>query len=101
MKITWVDWNSVCLSKEVGGLGVRRIRKFNNALLGKWCWRLLVDKERLCYRVLKARYGEVRGRHVSGWLQIMCNVREGVGLTIILGGWLLMVERLSFGLIIG
>jgi hypothetical protein len=27
MKISWMDWNSVCRSKEVGGgLGVRRIR---------------------------------------------------------------------------
>lgn len=31
---------------------------FNVSLLGKWCWRLLVDKEGLRYRVLKARYGE-------------------------------------------
>jgi len=34
-KITWVDWNIVCRSKEVDGLGVRRIREFNLALLGK------------------------------------------------------------------
>jgi len=32
-KISWVDWNSVYLSKEVGGLGVRSIREFNYALL--------------------------------------------------------------------
>ena len=60
-KIAWVDWNSVCLPKEEGGLGVRRLREFNVALLGKWCWRMLVDKEGLWYRVLKARYGEVGG----------------------------------------
>ena len=36
-KIHWVDWNTVCGSKEVGGLGVRRIREFNLALLGRWC----------------------------------------------------------------
>ena len=30
-KISWVDWNSVCRGKEVGGLGVRRIREFNIA----------------------------------------------------------------------
>jgi len=38
-KISWVDQNSICLDKEVGGSGVRRIRKFNLMLLGKWCWR--------------------------------------------------------------
>ena len=29
MKITWVDWNYVCRSNELGGLGVRSIREFN------------------------------------------------------------------------
>ena len=46
-KILWVDWNFVCRSKEVGGLGVRIIREFNIALLGKWCWRMLVSKLQL------------------------------------------------------
>ena len=36
---------------------VTRIRDFNIALLGKWCWRLLVDRDSLWYRVLSARYG--------------------------------------------
>ena len=35
-KTAWVDWHSVCLPKEEGGLGVRRLREFNVALLGKW-----------------------------------------------------------------
>ena len=35
-KIAWIDWGSICVDKEVGGLGVRRIREFNLALLGKW-----------------------------------------------------------------
>jgi len=38
LKILWMDWNSVCRSKEVEGLGVRRINEFNYVLLGKWCW---------------------------------------------------------------
>jgi len=74
MKITWVDWNFVCLRKEVGGLGVRRIREFNMALLGKWCWRLLVEKESLWYRVLSAKYGEEGGTLLEGGMPLLGGV---------------------------
>lgn len=90
-QIVWVDWDSVCLPKEVGGLGVRRLREFSIALLGKWCWRMLVDKEGLWYRVLKARY-----RQEGGWLKeggressllwrMMSGIRQGVDLGV--GDW--------------
>jgi hypothetical protein len=48
-KITWVSWKSICLRKEYGGLGVRQLREFNLTLLGKWCWRTLVDREGLWF----------------------------------------------------
>jgi len=60
-KISWISWNIICGCKEEGGLGVRRMCKFNVALLGKWCWRMLFDKEGLWYRVLVACYGEEDG----------------------------------------
>jgi len=43
-KISWINWDTVFLKKEFGGLGVRQLREFNLSLLGKWCWRMLVDK---------------------------------------------------------
>ncbi|MCI85851.1 receptor-like kinase, partial [Trifolium medium] len=49
-----------------GGLGVRQMREFNTALLGKWCFRMLVDRTFLLYRVLAARYGEEAGRLKAG-----------------------------------
>jgi len=76
-KISWVDWTSICRSKEVGGLGVRRIREFNVALLGKWCWRLLEERDSLWFRVLSARYdtdeGRLRGggREASEWWRVV------------------------------
>jgi len=66
MKITRMDWTTVCSSKEVGGLEVRRIREFNIALLGKWCWRVMADTHSLWYRVLPARYGVEGGRLMGG-----------------------------------
>jgi len=40
--------------------------EFNDVLLGKWCWRLLVDKGGLLSMVLVARYGEEAGRLAVG-----------------------------------
>jgi len=63
-------------------LGVRRIRDFNSALLGKWCWRLLMERDSLWFRVLAARYGveegQVRevGRATSNWWRDIAALRS-------------------------
>jgi len=86
-KIAWVNWDTVCLSKEEGGLGVRRLKGFNLTLLGKWCWRMLVD-EGLWFRVLKARYGEEGDRLKDGggnssvWWRMLSGLRRGEGLDV-------------------
>jgi len=49
------------------------MKEFNIALLGKWCWRCLVDRERLWFKVVLPRYGEKKGwlkeggRDESSW----------------------------------
>lgn len=43
---------------------VKRIKEFNLALLDRWCWRVLVERESLWCRVLAANYGEEGGNHV-------------------------------------
>ena len=45
-------WNSVCLSKEKGGIGIGDLAMMNRALLGKWvyevrCGRKLCLEKRL------------------------------------------------------
>lgn len=47
----------MCCEKERGGLGIRDLRTFNLALLGKWVWRSKLETIALSYRVLVARYG--------------------------------------------
>jgi len=43
-KISWISWDKICKAKENDGLGVRDLRSFNVALLGKWLWRFHYKK---------------------------------------------------------
>jgi hypothetical protein len=104
-KITWIKWETVCLRKEEGVLGVRRLREFNLALLGKWWWMILQERGTLWYRVLCAHYGEEGGRLCcsrrsggSVWWQTILDVRDGVGR--IDSGWMLdnITRRVGDGL---
>lgn len=41
--IAWVSWENVCRPKEVRGLGIKYIGRFNSALLCKWRWRMIKE----------------------------------------------------------
>jgi hypothetical protein len=71
-----VEWDKVCSPLDVGGLGIRNIRRFNQALLGKWLWRF-AHKEGAWWRsVLVAKYGVDWG----GWRSGVITGSHGVGL---------------------
>jgi len=44
-KFHLVNWAKVCSPISSGGLGIRNLRIFNKALLGKWLWRYAHERE--------------------------------------------------------
>lgn len=52
-KFHLVSWAQVCKPNEEGGLGIRQI---NDALLGKWLWRLEDSSEGLWKDILRKKY---------------------------------------------
>ena len=96
-KMSWIVGVPFVYRRRKEVWGVRRLKEFNTALLGRWCWRMLVERGRLWYRVLVVRYGEeagrveVGGRSTSPWWREIAKIRDGVGEND--GGW--FAERVS------
>ena len=51
-----VNWETVTIPKEVGGLGLTTIRHRNQAILMHQAWRLYTNPDTIWVRVLKAKY---------------------------------------------
>ncbi|GLU02749.1 hypothetical protein SLE2022_199870 [Rubroshorea leprosula] len=66
-KINWISWDRVCKKKEEGGLGVRDLRKFNLALMGKWWGRLAESGESMWNKIIIEKYGK-GGGHWQDWI---------------------------------
>ena len=75
-KLHLVKWAKVCKPMQVGGLGIRRLRSFNFALLGKWLWRYVLETNALWRWVIVVKYGNVWG----GWC--MKNVTSAYGVSL-------------------
>lgn len=51
-----MSWNKMCYPKEMGGMGCRRVREFNLAMLGKQAWHVMMKSQSFISKLLKARY---------------------------------------------
>ncbi|XP_057808906.1 uncharacterized protein LOC131023384 [Salvia miltiorrhiza] len=58
-KIHWVKWEDLGEDVREGGLGIKDLESFNKALMAKWIWRLLTERESFWVRVVQASKGEI------------------------------------------
>ena len=83
-KFHLVKWATVCSPIASGGVGIRKVRLFNKALLGNWLWRYGMERAALWRQVIKVKYGCEWG----GWCTRPVNGPYGVGLwKYISRGW--------------
>ena len=54
--MAWLSLDKLCSPKAEGGLGFKKLKEFNLALLAKQGWQLQHRHDTLVYRMLKAKY---------------------------------------------
>ncbi|KAK2640833.1 hypothetical protein Ddye_022596 [Dipteronia dyeriana] len=52
-----VNWEVMCKSKKLGGLGIGRMEDKNRSLLTKWIWRFGFEDKTFWRRIICAKYG--------------------------------------------
>ncbi|XP_042988327.1 syntaxin-32-like isoform X2 [Carya illinoinensis] len=83
-KFHLVSWKKVCQPLDGGGLGIKDLKVFNRALLGKWLWRYHLESEALWKNVIDVEYGSLWG----GWCSKASSGAYGVSLwKFIRKGW--------------
>jgi hypothetical protein len=92
-KFHLVNWDLICTPFSYGGLNIRSLRRFNEALLRKWLWRFGVEREALWRQVVMVKYGALEG----GWASKMSTGTYGVGLwKFIRSGWNKFSQMLKY-----
>lgn len=54
--IHWLLWKKLCVVKEAGGLGFKRLREFNIDMLAKQAWRSINYSNPLVTNLMKSWY---------------------------------------------
>ncbi|GKF60492.1 hypothetical protein Tco_0177278 [Tanacetum coccineum] len=69
-----VSWEGVCLPKQEGGLGIRKLGTFNVALMATHIWKLITYKESMWVRWIHA----YKIKNISFWdVRLMANMSWG------------------------
>ncbi|XP_048621914.1 uncharacterized protein LOC111212914 [Brassica napus] len=89
-KMCWVAWETLTKPKAGGGLGLRDIQLFNQALLAKQAWRILTKPDSLLARILLGKYC-----HKKHFLDAMVPATCSHGWRSILHGRDLLKENLG------
>jgi hypothetical protein len=55
-KIYWRKWKDIAIPKNEGGMGFSDFQLFNQVMLAKQGWRLIMKPDSLCAKVLKGKY---------------------------------------------
>jgi hypothetical protein len=86
-----VSWSKVCSPISEGGLGIRNLRIFNKALLGKWLWRYSHEREAWWKSIVDANYGS----SWAGWCSLDPHRSHRVGIwKNIRKGWSLFCSHI-------
>ena len=82
-KFPLVNWKTVCQPVYCGGLGIKNHAVLNQALLGKWLWRFMVEQDFLWKQVIVTKYGYEAGSWSPGiangpyGMSLWKNIRQG------------------------
>ena len=50
--LAWKSWEKLCVPKATGGLGFKKFKDINNALLAKLAWMVASKRDNLCMQIL-------------------------------------------------
>lgn len=56
-KLHTINWRTICLPKDRGGLGLSNLEHRNWALITKWWWKFQLEKSSLWRKVIAGKYG--------------------------------------------
>ncbi|GKA98386.1 cytochrome P450 [Tanacetum coccineum] len=60
-KISWIAWDKVTSPRNMGGLGIGRLKASNQSLLAKWWWRIRNEEHALWSKVICSLHGPMGG----------------------------------------